>query len=115
MRDREKLTQKQVRMMFDYEETTGHLYWRYKAGTACVGDKVGHLHKASGYMVCKINNFSYQMHHIVWIWCKGALPDGGINHIGDRSDTAIDNWYKVESSPKMIVAPKAKSEEVSFL
>lgn len=112
MRSKPYPGQKLLKHMFFYDDLTGELVRNYNQGQCKAGDSLGCLHKASGYMVCKIDMQNYQVHKLVWIWHNGELPEHGLKCVGDRSDTTISNWYKVDPPVELLHAPVA---EVSFL
>ena len=58
---------------------------------AVAGSSVGSV-DSYGYLQTSIDKKAYKVHRLVWILCKGDLPDGDIDHINhDRTDNRIEN------------------------
>lgn len=83
------LKQQNVRFLFDYKD--GILLWKNPSSSKVkVGQKAGYVGK-DGYGVVKINNISYKLHKIVFLYHYGYIPEC-IDHInGNRSDNNIEN------------------------
>jgi hypothetical protein len=101
-------TQKRLRELFTFEESTGNLIWKTRAvsdfkneqasrrwNTRYAGKGAGSLDKAksSGYMRICIDSRSCQAHRLVWVLHHGAIPAGlQIDHLNnDRSDNRLKN------------------------
>jgi len=90
---REKLTQKTVRELFDYRN--GELIRKTRpAMRTNIGDIVGC--NSNGYSLVAIDNKTYKVHRVIWLWHHGYLPEHGIDHINrNRSDNKIENLREV--------------------
>ena len=92
----QKLTQKDVRSLFDY--SGGHLYWIVRpSNNVQIGDMAGSLRK-NGYYRVKINSKEYYNHQIIYLYYHGHIPKM-IDHIdNDPSNNKIENLREVTKS-----------------
>lgn len=95
---KEKLTQKDLLAIFDYEN--GMLYWKNtRTSNAQQGTRAGCVFSAEGYRRVKINSKAYLEHHVVWCFFKGQWPQENveIDHINrNREDNRIENLRLVD-------------------
>ena len=90
MSKNDTLTQELVRDLFNYDTTTGQLYWRETG-------KIAGYH-SKRYVVIGINNKQYYAHRVIWIYVYGELPDQ-IDHINkDKKDNRLSNLRNVSAS-----------------
>lgn len=82
---RNALSADQTRELFNYDPLSGKLTWR------ATGEDAGSLWRG-----CRVRVYfegkKYQAHNLIWVWMKGALPVGEVDHknrIG--SDNRWDN------------------------
>lgn len=97
-----QLTQEQVKTLFDYNKSTGHLRWkvdvRSHAGKVHVGAIAGHLKASSGYVVIGIDGKTYMAHRIIWLWVTGQQPPCEIDHKnGVRND---NRWRNLRAADR---------------
>lgn len=90
---KKKLTQKRVRELFDYDETTGDLI--KKVATRGPNGKVGSIIRtkdSNGYYQVMVDGWVEMVHRVVWIWWYGKLPKYSIDHINyQKCDNRISN------------------------
>ncbi len=93
--DRKSITQQRVRELFDYFD--GMLIRKVSRGRGKYsvrwrkGDVAG-SELSYGYRGISIDYNSYKLHHIIWLWHHGSLPNGVIDHInGNKADNRIEN------------------------
>jgi hypothetical protein len=82
-----------VREVFDYDASTGNLYWKVSLSKrAVVGAVAGCYHKAKGYTLVRLDNRLLRAHRVVWVWVHGENPPEDIDHInGIRDDNRLSN------------------------
>jgi hypothetical protein len=71
------MTQRQLKQMLRYDPRTGLFYWR--AGKYA-GKRAGWLSN-EGYRYIQINLRVYAAHTLAWLYVRGRLPKGRIDHI----------------------------------
>lgn len=88
-----------VRELFDYDQDTGELIWRYHRSRKCrAGSRVKHLSK-SGYIKVHIDKKLYRAHRLIWLWNYGYMPEHDIDHINNiRSDNRLLNLRETSRS-----------------
>lgn len=86
-----KITQKEVKKLFNYNNITGGLYWNIKKALRTkIGNRAGNIRK-DGYRRIKINNKNYYEHRLIWLYFKGIFPKR-LDHINqNKSDNRIEN------------------------
>lgn len=81
-----------VRRRFLYDKRTGELIHIY-------GEHAGKIAGAictKGYRQIKIDGISYMAHRLIWMWVKGVLPKGQIDHKDtDKNNSRIENLRDV--------------------
>lgn len=95
----EKLTQKRVKELLDYDPETGLLTWKVNKGRgAKVGGKAG-SNCINGYLYVGIDSKRLLIHRVVWLWYYGYFPENEIDHINRvRTDNRICNLREVSRS-----------------
>ena len=94
-RKKRRLTQERVRELFDYRED-GRLVWTDMCPRpAHIGKPAGSVGK-NGYWLVGINNVSYCLHRIIFLYHYGYMPESVVDHI-DRnpSNNRIENLREV--------------------
>ena len=112
-----KITQKELKDILEYDKTTG-LFTRLKRtnNKQVLGGIVGSL-SHYGYVLTKINNISYSMHRLAWLYVYGAFPERHLDHInGIRDDNRISNLREVDIQANNENRRKAqKNNAIGFL
>lgn len=95
----EKLTQKRVRELLDYDPETGLLTWKVnRRGSARVGDVAGTMDGA-GYIKLSIDSKQYLAHRVVWLWNYGYFPEYQVDHINRvKVDNRVCNLREVSAT-----------------
>jgi hypothetical protein len=94
---RRKLTAARVRELLDCDPEAGTLTWRARPGDIrfnkrFAGKVAGSVDPSTGYLRIKIERKLYQLHRVVWLWCKGYWPPGPLDHRnGDKLKCALSN------------------------
>ena len=85
------LTQKELKRILDYNETTGEFIKLFTSGSTIKGDVAGTLQK-NGYIQIEINNKGYKAHRLAWLYVTGFFPREQIDHINHvRNDNRFLN------------------------
>lgn len=90
-----RLTQEDVRELFDYDPETGLVTRKQTVQyNARAGEVVSYKRK-DGYMLVGIKNKNYLLHRVIWLWVYGTQPKV-IDHINrDPSDNRLSNLRAV--------------------
>lgn len=87
------ITQEYVKSLFDYDEG-GFLIWKPRPdkpktwNTRFAGKVAGTFNKSDGYFRVKVDEKSYAVHRLIFLWHKGYLPK-----FVDHKDTIkTHNW-----------------------
>jgi len=96
----EKLTQKKIRELFDYNPDVGVLKWKKpRSPRVATGDEAGCVDKSTGYRQVYIGNKAYYTHRLIWFFVHGYFPEHQVDHINrDRLDNRINNLREVSQS-----------------
>ena len=100
------LTQSEIKKILHYEPLSGDFTWLVSPnGCVKAGDKLGHVHKASGglkYVRAYVNGKRYRVHRLAWLWMTGSWPKNLIDHIdGDGMNNSWTNLRDVTNSQNM--------------
>jgi hypothetical protein len=86
------LTQEKLHELFSYDQETGDFSWRVKKSKNV---KVGvpiNSNNGKGYKVVKIDNKTYMVHRLIWMYVYGKFPENDIDHKNRiRSDNRLLN------------------------
>ena len=95
----EKLTQKRVRELLDYDLETGLLTWKVnKQRRVKVGDVIKSVNGA-GYVQLAIGSKTYLAHRVIWLWRYGYFPENQVDHINRvKADNRLCNLREVSRS-----------------
>lgn len=96
---KEKLTQKRVRELLDYDPETGLLTWKVnRRGSAKAGDVIKSVNGA-GYVQLAIDSKTYLAHRVIWLWNYGYFPEKQVDHINRiKVDNRLCNLREIASS-----------------
>lgn len=108
-------TAKRVRELLHYEPAIGEFHWQPRPGNPALTARIaGKLagHSAGGYWRIRFDNRNHAAHRLAWLWMKGWLPKGDIDHRdGDGLNNRFDNLRastKAENNQNLKRAPSAK-------
>ena len=98
-----KPTQQYLKEIFIYQN--GDLYWKKLTSNLSrvkIGSKAGHLKKSDGYCRITINNKSYLVHRLIFLYHHNYLPKF-IDHIDrNKSNNNIKNLRGVTKSQNLM-------------
>ena len=87
---------------FQYDETTGHLYWIKKTtrtGPNVVGKRADRFHKHKGCRIVTLLGKQYKAHRVIWSMMIGEPPPDIIDHIdGDQENNKLTNLRAADPS-----------------
>lgn len=94
--DGTKVTQELLHKYFNYDSSTGKLYWKLRATKLSkIGQPAGCVSGTlpdAGYVIIDLFGKRYQAHRLIWLFVHGSLPDKQIDHINhDRTDNRLAN------------------------
>ena len=107
----DKITQKYLKAIFQYDPDTGVFTWRQRPldhfknshrhniwNTKHAGAIAGSLTPV-GYWRITINNKSYKAHRLAWLYTYGKWPKGQIDHMdGNKLNNRIDNLRRASNA-----------------
>ena len=83
------ITQSEVKRLFSYNRHTGILKWKIKpSARVSIGDEAGTIN-SQGYKQVVFNRKTYKVHVLIWLWSKGYIPEGDIDH---KDRVRHHNW-----------------------
>ena len=99
--NKQVLTYERVRELFDYR-SDGFLIWKvHKASRAKIGDVAG-TKVTNYYSAVSVDYQRYYTHIVIWLWHKGYMPEGEVDHINRiKSDNRIENLREVSKQCNM--------------
>lgn len=107
-RELEKLTQKRVKELLDYDPETGLLTWKVDRGRQDAGSIAGCSYNA--YKVVGIDGKVYKQHRIIWLLIYGYFPEHDIDHISkDKHDNRLCNLREATRSCNLRNATLARN------
>ena len=93
-----QITQEELKHLLKYDATTGEFNWNAAVGGIMKGRIAGTAH-CRGYRQIRIKGDYYLAHRLAWLYEKGELPCGQVDHINhDRADNRIKNLRIVSST-----------------
>lgn len=94
---RPPLTAERLRLLLDYDPSTGEFTRRIAAAKASkVGDKAGGV-APTGYSMISVDGGRYLAHRLAWLYVCGIWPVGEIDHVdGVRLNNRIGNLRDVD-------------------
>lgn len=95
----EKLTQKRIKELLDYNPETGLLTWKVnRRGSAKAGDVIKSVN-GEGYVQLTIDSKQYLAHRVIWLWNYGYFPENQVDHINRiKVDNRLCNLREVSRS-----------------
>lgn len=104
------LSAEQLRRLLAYDPETGEFTRRVRTSNRIkVGDKVGTLREADGYLCANVEGRVHLMHRLAWLYVYGKWPSRNIDHInGIGTDNRIGNLREAnhEENAQNITAHK---------
>jgi len=90
------IDQETVKKIFYYDAESGMLLWRNGNGRNVNPWQQANSLNSSGYYAVKIQNKSYRVHRLIWLYVNGKFPDGDIDHKNRiRNDNRLCNLRDV--------------------
>lgn len=94
------ITSERLRQALNLDLENNRLFWLPKVdlGNHMAGKYAGTIDR-KGYRRVQIDKRLYREHQLIWLWHKGALPVGQIDHIdGNKLNNSIANLREVSPS-----------------
>lgn len=89
------LTAERLRSLFSYDPETG-LFTRLSLNGSKQRSPIRGAKSYQGYLMATIDDRSYRMHRLAWLYVHGTWPTGDIDHInGVKTDNRIANLRDV--------------------
>lgn len=89
------VTPDRFRECFQYNPSTGALYWKVSRGRVAAGAKVAFV-RTDGYVGVSVDGVRCVAHRVIWAIVYGHHPEHQIDHVnGDRQDNRIKNLRDV--------------------
>jgi hypothetical protein len=102
------ITQKRLHELFNYED--GKLFWKVaKAYRVKIGDQAG-WQKKSGYWELMIDERTYQVHRLIFLYHHGYLPKKVDHKDRNPSNNKIDNLRPITSSHNSVNSTKIRAK-----
>lgn len=111
-----KLTQTQVRELFDYDSENGWLIRKKTRAGNPWNKPCGHKPYAPhGYGEVGIAGKAYKTHRVIWLWHYGEWPENEIDHIDqNKMDNRIENLRNVSNSENQHNSSIRKNNSTGF-
>ena len=92
------LTQEEVKNIFYYDD--GKLYWKNPPNVnKYLKNREAGSYTEKGYKVVNINKKRYRIHHIIFLYHHGYLPNQFIDHIdNNKTNNKIENLRECTAS-----------------
>ena len=92
---KEKLTQKKLKSLLNYNPTTGEFKWKVSRGGRVAGDIAGSKNDR-GYVYIAINSVHYRSHRLAWLYVYGYIPENGLDHKNRvKEDNRVENLREI--------------------
>lgn len=92
MKKLQKLTQKRLREVLNYNPKTGVFTHTVRRVGTRGANKIAGNCAGNGYWLVCVDQKQYYAHRLAWFWMKGRFPAKGIDHVnGDRIDNRFCN------------------------
>lgn len=102
------ITQARLKKLMHYCPNSGALTWIVNKGRAKKGDVVTTRH--NGYYTTKIDQCTYLVHRLAWLYMYGCRPTMDIDHINrNKSDNRINNLRDVPRAQNIFNSPARTS------
>lgn len=89
------LTQKYLKSILKFDQTTGNFYWKVKKPNVIIGELANNISK-NGYVRISIDGKRYYAHRLAWLYVYGKYPSKNIDHINRiKTDNRIANLREV--------------------
>lgn len=93
------ITQKRIQELLSYDSESGVFTRRVHVGKRWKAGSVAGTVNGQGYAQLKVDGKIYQAHRLAWLYVRGSLPVGEIDHIhADKTDNRIENLRDVSGS-----------------
>jgi HNH endonuclease/AP2 domain len=90
------ITAHELQQIANYNATTGLFTWKITISNRAQAGKEFGSWDMYGYKTVRINQKSYKLHRLAWLYVHGEMPKNDIDHInGIRHDNRIENLRDV--------------------
>ncbi len=91
-----KLTQKRLKELLHYNQDTGVFVWVVgRSGVKAPGTVAGGVDK-NGYMRIMVDQVTYKLHRLAWLYVKGYFPENMVDH--DDGNTLNNSFSNLKEA-----------------
>ena len=99
---KEKLTQKRLHEVLDYDPSTGICIWKINKGFRYIKGKTAGWDD-NGYRRIEIDGRVYRAHRLAFMWMDGYFPENDVDHIDrNKANNKWDNLREASRSCNVI-------------
>lgn len=104
----DRLTQKRVRELLDYDPETGLLRWKVNRSNVAAGSVAGCEKRT--YVMLSVDDTLYRAHRVIWLWMTGSWPKSFVDHKDlNKKNNAWGNLREATKSDNQANMPPSRA------